>query len=261
MLNIEYMDSQTSQQTSSQKDPKQQTRQAALAGLAVAGFIALVIVGITLAIYTARYIPIAISKIGGSSALFTSSTSTPTLSVVPVNTSIPFASSTVETVAMTPSVTPIADTDMSNTQSASVANAVTPAPVHTKPAYYGLPDLSVTVLAVGYLAGDTTDTFVATSIIPAGAHPAIKFAVKNVGTNVSGPWAFTANIPSASGPFFHSDTESSLNPGDHIDFTLGFNQTVPGNQVVSVIVDPANYVAESNKSNNTAVAGVAVQGY
>ncbi len=247
------MDSQHTQTQT--EDQKHKTRQAALAGLAVVGFIALIIVGITLAIYSARFIPSVVNKIGGAAATLSTSSSTPKLAVIrDTDDTLPIATSSPATQPLVHLSTVPAATDTDD-------DATAPAPAaQPKPKLYGLSDLAVTVTAVGFLAGDTTDTFVATPVIPAGAHPAIKFSVKNIGTNVSAPWMFSANIPSATGPYFNSQVEQPLGPGDHIDFTLGFNQTVPGNQIVSVIVDPSNSISEITKTNNTAVAGVVVQG-
>jgi hypothetical protein len=128
-------------------------------------------------------------------------------------------------------------------------------PAPAKPRLYGLPDLSTTIIATGYLATPDTSSFVPASVIPPGARPAVQFSIANVGTNSTGPWGFFAQIPTYNGSSFTSPVEENLNPGDHIVFTLGFTQAIPGPaQTVTVIADPNNQIDETTKSNNTAVA-------
>ncbi|MEK7515838.1 MAG: hypothetical protein AAB555_02845, partial [Patescibacteria group bacterium] len=170
------------------------SRQAAINGLAVVGFVALVAAGIWLAIYSTRFVPTVVNRIG-SAAVYLGSVFTPAdepaLSVVPnptASTTISFgnASSTVST-NTTSKVTapakpkPAATTPGEKTdgtyQIGGTANVLS-----------GLPDFSITIVAVGYLATTSADSFVATSTVPSGSRSAVKFTIKNVGTNVSGQW-------------------------------------------------------------------------
>ena len=233
-------------------------RRSAVAALATVGFIALLILGITLAIYSARYIPIAISKLTGPKT----SSETPVLvvsSTTPPNNSGMIVSQTTTTVP--PTSSPVI--------AAVVTAPATVHPVTSKPtptehvshasAPYGLPDLSVSIIATGYLTTESTDSFVPANIIPPGARPAVKFSIANVGTNSTGPWNFLAMIPSINNNVFSSPIEPSLNPGDHTVFTLGFNQAIPGPaQTITVQADPGNTINESNEGNNSASAAVTI---
>ena len=121
-------------------------RQAALNALAIVGFIVLVIIGMALAVYAARFVPTAISNIG-SAAVYLSSQVFPAgedtdLVVVPPTETVPFGDE--PTVATsTPTTTP-------ETTPAPVTNPRPGAPVTTvvqvgtNPANYsGLPDIFV----------------------------------------------------------------------------------------------------------------------
>jgi hypothetical protein len=246
---------------------KKPAKSAAITALATVGFIALLIIGITLAIYAARYVPAAISKLAG----FTNNSNTPSsLNVVSSTTTIPFSDNgtilTQTTTTVPPATPPITSEYGSAAQSSSVpvttntygntSGATVPAHPHTP---YGLSDLSVTIIATGYLASDSTDSFVPASIIPPGARPAAKFSIANKGTNATGPWSFLAQIPTFNGSVFNSPVEPSLNPGDHTVFTLGFNQAIPGPaQTITVVADPNNNISESNEGNNSAAAAVTI---
>jgi hypothetical protein len=90
----------------------------------------------------------------------------------------------------------------------------------------------------------------------------IKFEVRNDGDTVTGPWSFTASLPSLSTPVYNSNTQISLRPGDSIIFTLGFSNLTGQNQsLITVNVDPANQVRESVETNNVLTAPISVTGY
>jgi hypothetical protein len=100
---------------------------------------------------------------------------------------------------------------------------------------------------------NTTDSFVASTTVPHGDNAAVRFTIKNVGTNYSGTWTFQATIPTYPAYTFISPPQQTLAPGDSIDYTLGFNQATPGtNQVITVTVSPGT--ADSNANNNKAAA-------
>jgi hypothetical protein len=157
-------------------------RRAAIHGLAVVGFVTLIVLGISLAVYSARYVPGTVGRVGAAavslSQIFTGAP-TPSLSVVPTaSTTIPFdtASSTASTSAA------------QAISSASAPRPATPtAGAKTSGIYQlgggasalsGLPDLTVTINAVGYLTATSTSSFVATTTVPYGENPAVKFTVK-----------------------------------------------------------------------------------
>jgi hypothetical protein len=254
---------QTSETTASNP-----AKNAAVNALATVGFIVLLIIGITLAIYSARYIPVAVSKLAGIS----NNSNTPnSLNVVSSTSTAPYTNDgnavlTQTTTSVVPPTTVTTDTTSNTapvTQPASTpvftnTNTAPSAASHPR-APYGLSDLAVTIIATGYLASDSTASFTPANIIPPGARPAVEFSIANNGTNVTGPWSFLAQIPSINNNVFNSPVEPSLNPGDHTVFTLGFNEAIPGPaQTITVAADPNDQIIESNEGNNSASAAVTI---
>lgn len=240
------------------------TRQAAIRVLAVIGFIALIGAGMWLAVYSTRFVPSVVNRIGAAAVYLGSvfrPSEAPNLSIVPTpvaSTTLPFdgASSTIP--AKTPATTPakrVPTTAGSETSGAYQIGTTTPS------SRLGLPDLIVTVNAIGYLATTSADSFVASSTVPAGSRPAIRFTIKNVGTNVAGTWRFSASIPTQTAYIYQSQPQQSLNPGDSIDYTLGFDHPIPGfEKMISVTANFDHAVAESNSSNNSASAKITILG-
>lgn len=244
------------------------SRQTVTMVLAVAGFIALVALGIWLAIYAARFVPSVVGSIGSAAVSLGSvfnPAPEPSLSVVPSNTSasttISFGTTTEEVASSTATTTPPATntpTRPAKTVPVSVGPATTGSyPIDGSPVTpgtpYGFPDLFVHINAVGYLATSSADSFVASTTVPVGSRPAVRFTIKNIGTNVSGSWRFNASIPTQSAFIFESQPQQALNPGDSIDYTLGFDQGIRGsNQTISITADFAKTVTESNENNNNA---------
>ncbi|MEI7513139.1 MAG: CARDB domain-containing protein [bacterium] len=84
--------------------------------------------------------------------------------------------------------------------------------------------------------------------------PIIKFDIGNDGNVETGPWQFTAVLPTIHGQVFPSGIQPSLKPGEIIEYTLTLgNLAVTGNNVVSINVDPTQSVSELSETNNTAV--------
>jgi hypothetical protein len=271
MLNNKYMEQQTNNYAPAPsaapaplKTPDQikqdKGQRAAVNGLAMVGFLALILIGITLAIYSARYIPQAVSQLASAGSAFSSknSSSTPaSLSVISGGTSIPFSGTSATT-------TTITSGNSMTTSGTSVPSTITTAPVTPqRAALYGLPDLQTSEVVTGYLANGSNDSFVPAHVIPAGARAAVQFTVSNVGTNATGQWGFIAQLPETAGYVFTSPVEENMNPGGHILFTLAFDQVqiAPGPQVVTVQADPNNQILESNEGNNSASAAFEVASY
>lgn len=243
--------------------PLTPARRAALNGLAVVGFVALVAGGIWLAIYSTRFVPRVVNGLG-SAAVYLGSVftpkNTPVLSVVPnptASTTIPFGppdrAATSTGTAPKP-MTPGGKTPGEKTSGTYPIGGTVNAP-------YGLPDLTVRIQATGYLATTSADSFVASSTVPSGSRPAVKFTVENVGTNVAGAWHFSASIPTQSAFIFNSPIQQSLNPGDRIDYTLGFDQATAGsNKMISITANFDRAIGESNTNNNSASAQVTILG-
>ncbi len=265
MLNIVYMEITT---TTVNQNP---SRRAAINTLAVVGFIALIIIGIGLAIYSARYIPIAMSRVGTAavslSQVFRPAHQDPALQVVSLaSTTLPIendeATSTASTTLILPAATttPVKTTQSGTTSTSGATHTVVTTTTTTRPAPYGLADLAVTVTAVGYLDNGTTDSFIPSTSIPYGKTGAVKFTVTNPGTNVTGSWSFRADVPTSPTFSFTSPVQQSLTPGDQIDYTLGFDRGLQGNnRVITITLDPTNSVLESNENNNSASGSVTVQ--
>ena len=244
-------------------------RSAAVTGLAIAGFIALIILGIGLAVYSARFVPSAVGGLG-SAATYIGSLFTPAeepgLAVVPGATTTPTTTGTSTPAATT--TPPAAATTTNPTPS------VTPPPVapqpgpestvtygNPRPAPYGLADLAVTITGVGFGTTPNFSGFVATSTISKTAMGAVKFRITNVGTNVSGAWSFTATVPTNPYTIRSFPGQISLNPGDSIEYVLNFTELTPGNQTISVTADPEKLIGESNEDNNMATAPITILSY
>ena len=243
------------------------TRQAAITGLAIVGFIGLVGAGIWLGVYSTRYVPSVVNQVGAAAvylgSIFTPSTAS--LSVVPTPTASSTishtASSTADTVAtkepiltepkkVTPTAGEKTNSIVQISESPSGTGVLT-----------GLPDLIVTINTIGYLATTSADSFVASSTVPTGSRPAVRFSIKNVGTNTSGVWHFSASIPTQSSFIYQSQPQQLLNPGDSIDYTLGFDQATTGTgKMISITANFDRTVTESNSNNNSASATITILG-
>ena len=134
-------------------------------------------------------------------------------------------------------------------------------PPITQPVYYGKPDLAIRVLQVGTL--NTASNLISPKTTFSSYETVgIKFEVRNDGGNASGPWYFTAVLPSNTNPNFTSQSQRSLGPGESIQYTLGFNNL--SNQYsnnITINVDPINAVLESNEGNNLLTSAVINTGY
>ncbi|MFA5996622.1 MAG: CARDB domain-containing protein [Candidatus Paceibacterota bacterium] len=239
------------------------SRQAATHGLAIVGFIALIGAGMWLAIYSTQFVPSVVGRMGAA-AVYLGSVFTPaepTLSVIDTaSTTIPFGDAT---------STPVTDVSENNEPSLPmpvkpVAGAQTTSvtEISGSPATLsGLPDLSVTINQIGYLATTSASSFVASSTVPVGSRPAVSFTVKNVGTNASGAWRFSASIPTQTAYVYQSPAQQALAPGDSIDYTLGFDQAISGtNKVISITANFDSGITESSKANNTASTSITILG-
>jgi hypothetical protein len=236
-------------------------RQAAVNALAVVGFIALIIIGIVLAIYSARFIPVAFDRMGSASAissLFKPSDDEPELDVISTGDEISFQ----PVATSTDSDNDDDDSDSSDTRKpATNTGTKTPVagptrtvrvPVTTPaPAPYGKADLTVDITAVGYCSSDRPSSFRESRDITDDRNGGVQFRVKNIGTNVSGRWDFTYNVPTSATQRAETD-QRSLNPGDAIEYTLCYEKPKAGdNRTITVKVDTGRDVNESNENNNS----------
>jgi len=250
--------------------------QGALKSLAIVGFIALIVTGILLAIYASRFVPKVVEGIGSATVSF-SQIFTPvergTLSVVQNihnNKGIgATATSTVstKTKTTTPTVTHLKIpathkiTRHTTKKGERTTNVYPINGTYTAPMLHGLPDLVTHISAIGYLTGTSTSSFVAATTTPFGTRVAVKFAITNIGTNIAGPWSFSASLPTQVNYIFNSVTQKKLDPGDHIDYILSFDQANKGtNQTISITVNPKHVVKESDFVNNSAPKSITVLG-
>ena len=242
------------------------TRPEVVNGLAVVGFITLIALGISLAVYSSRFVPNTVGGLGAAavslSQIFTSAE--PTLTVVPADqTLLPFSemsSTTDMQSASAPADTtpknPAARTAGEKTSATYQIGGVT----ETVPAS-GLPDLTVSINAVGYLTTASADSFVVSSTVPAGSRPAVNFTIKNIGAGITGAWRFSASIPTQSAYIYQSQSQQSLGAGDSIEYTLGFDQSNKGtDQMISITANFDHTVGESNTNNNSAATKITVLG-
>lgn len=240
---------------------KVSARQAAVYGLAVVGFITLVMLGASLAVYMTRFAPRMADRIGAAavslSEIFVPAS--PTLSVVPTTPPVLLFGTptiTVPTPTPEPKKPAVSVPKAGDKTTGTYQIGGTAAPVLT-----GLPDLTVTIGAVGYLATSSAESFIATSTVPSGSRPAVTFTIKNVGSNATGPWRFSASIPAQTAYIYQSQLQQSLNPGDSIDYTLGFDQANAGyDRMISISANFDRAIAESNTDNNNASTKVTVIG-
>jgi len=235
-------------------------RQATVNGLAAVGFIALIAAGMWLAVYSTRFVPTVVNGAGEAAVYlgsFFAGTPAPTLSVVPN----PIASTTLPAAIATSTEINTTASPPAKTVDGSKTNTVIQIPTPSTPSLFGFPDLVVTITATGYLVGTTTDSFVASSAIPNSIRAAVQFTIKNIGTNVTGPWRFSASIPTQVVYIYQSPLQQPLGPGDSIDYTLGFDQANRGvDQTISITANFDHAVVESNTDNNSASTKMTILG-
>lgn len=126
-----------------------------------------------------------------------------------------------------------------------VTPKVGPAPTttHVNPVQTGPADLSVRILNIN------ADPY---------GNGMIEFDIANNGGSSTGVWYFQVSLPTNTGYTYFSPPQKSLAPGDHIVNTLQFSQISQYGGIISVQVDPANMVPETNKGNNYASQQVGI---
>ncbi len=116
----------------------------------------------------------------------------------------------------------------------------------------GKPDLAVTILDIGTV-DKTSGAYTATTTLKSTDRIAVRFQVANIGTKATGAWYFNAVLPTYPSYIFSSDAEQSLNPGDRIEFTVGFDDVAQANgNIVVINADPTGSINEISKANNIA---------
>lgn len=218
------------------------TEKATINGLAVIGFIGLVIAGMLLAVYASRYVPDALSRL--SSAVYLSSDRDGE------NGEEAPAPTEEEPAPQNPVVTPPAndDDDTETPPRTGGPNYVAPTPTYTyttsqKP-LYGLADLALTNVRIGYMRGST---FVESDEVPDGRQLAVKFTVVNTGTNVASGWGMRVEVE---GQDTAIGAGALLYPDGTYPRLVRVTNPEEGNVEVSIEIDYNNRVSESNERNN-----------
>ncbi len=116
------------------------------------------------------------------------------------------------------------------------------------------------------LAKDTgtvvNGVFIQKNIFATYEASAVRFDISNIGGTPTGPWQFTAVLPTYPSQVFPSGIQPSLKPGETIEYTLSMqNLASIGNNVVSVNVDTNQVVSELSETNNGIVMTITNSGY
>jgi len=126
--------------------------------------------------------------------------------------------------------------------------------------YYGKSDLEVSLISTGII-DPASKQYIATNYAGYNDEVAIRFQVKNIGTNVTGPWTIRINTPSRTTPYYDSAAQQSIRPGDKIIFTTSFDSPVAvGINTAYITADPLNMIDEVTKSNNEISVPINIQG-
>ncbi len=134
------------------------------------------------------------------------------------------------------------------------------APVYSTPTYYGKPDLEISLIGTGII-DPASRQFMSTNYAGFNDEIAIKFQVKNIGTNITGPWKLRINTPSRTTPYYDSDYQQSIKPGDRIIFTTTFDSPInTGVNTAYITVDPLTMIDEVSKNNNQLIVPINIQG-
>lgn len=235
-------------------------RSPAVSALAVVGFIALILVGMGLAVYAARYIPLALSGMGEAavslSRVFTSDEGSIEVIDQPATPSNPG-------VVVTIPIGPATPTEPTTPAAPAATPTYAPTPTYGTPVIvpiqgqapvgYGQPDLTVEILAVGYVTRDgASSTFREASRIPKGEQGAVKFRLSNRGTNSTDRYEYEVKVKNDDN---RTDTATgrapSLSAGQSVITYAFFDARTSGDVDIDIEVDSGNDVRESNERNNT----------
>jgi hypothetical protein len=122
----------------------------------------------------------------------------------------------------------------------------------------GKADLVVRILDTGVI-NRSNNSYTQSTTANAGDRVGVRIEIENIGTVASGGWRFQASLPTAdsNNSNFNSENYQSLNPGQKITLTVGFESLRnQGSNLISVFVDSSAQVSESNESNNNASATI-----
>lgn len=242
------------------------TRRAAVNGLAIVGFIVLVILGMALAVYAARFVPATISRIGSAAVYLSgqifSLEGDSALEVVTPDETVPFGENDGAVATSTP-LTPVfpGEQPPATTPVAGTPTTITvPVQVPASTNYSGLPDLAIENVQTGYLRTDDVSSFRASNEVPDGEKGAVKFTVINRGTNVADDFDFDFRINTSPSISKNYKVSRNLRPQERIEYTLWFDRvSARDNRTITIDIDPDNDVAESNERNNEDTVSIDIE--
>ena len=222
-----------------------QTKKAAMNGLAVVGFGALIIAGIFLAIYAARYVPETLSRLS-SAVILSSDEGTTTNEEEPADETPASTDDEEEPVKEDSSTDeePAKPTTPSTGGPQVVAPQV-PRYYTNQPQLYGLADLVIVNEKIGYMRGST---FVEDNEAPDNRDVAVRFSVQNLGTNIANGWRVRIDVE---GERPVTGNGGSLMPNGIQNFTVLIENPEEGeNLEVEIEADYEDDLNESNERNN-----------
>ena len=249
-------------------------RSPATSALALVCVIALILLGMALAVYAVRFLPSAMSGLG-EAAVSLSRVFTPgnegDVEVID-QPATPREPGLVVTIPIGEPTAPASD---------APATPTTPAPTYVPPTYtvptrpvvvpvpstggastgYGSPDLRVEILEVGYVTRDgDSSTFRASSRVPRGEQGAVRFRLANIGTNSCGAYEYEVTVKNDDN---RTDTATgrapALGAGQSVVTYAYFDARVSGDVEIDIEIDSDDDVRESNERNNTDSEEVSVR--
>jgi hypothetical protein len=256
-------------ETTTIKTTTTENRRAAVNGLAIVGFIVLVIIGMALAVYAARFVPTTISRIGSAAVYLSGQVFSPEgdseLEVVTPDETVPFGENDGIVATSTATTSPLAPVFPSEqpavTPVAGLPTTVTvPVQVPASANYSGLPDLAIEDVKTGYLRNDNVSSFVASNEVPDGEKGAVKFTVINRGTNVADDFDFDFRINTSPSISKNYKVSRNLRPQERIEYTLWFDRvSAKDDRTITLDIDPDNDLAESDERNNDKTVSIDIE--
>ncbi len=247
MVNTRYM---SNGHGTASHAPEGENKSGAKKSVALIGFIIVAVLGIAIAIYASRFVPGALSGLAGAGAYVSN------LFILEDEdgTSVVVEEPEEETPVEEPEA-PVA------TSTPTAPRPTTPRPA--TPVYSGLSDLTVNITAVGYCTTGAQNSLVSSSYVPDNArYGGVRFTVTNIGTNISGPWAFEIETSASPSDTYEYAGQASLAPGQSTVGTMCFPRGTRANQgEVIVSVDSQNRIVEGNERNNEASEDLEIESW
>lgn len=225
-----------------------ETRKATINGLAVVGFGAIIVGGMLLAVYAAKYVPDALSRLSSAVYLSTDTPKNETDTTKTTDTTpaapVIFAPATETPAAPKAPSTPTTPS-LPDESGYRPATTGTTYQYQNGPRLYGLSDLALTNVQTGYFR---SGTFYEDDRVSSGRDLGLRFRVENKGTNLASAWRVRVRVEGESDAIAYGGT---LYPNGYQDFTLRVTDPRTNrNLEIEIDVDYTNAVYESNENNN-----------